>query len=261
MKNLVKIVMSAMLFSFAMLTISCSSESKNNFKYIATTKWVAGVAEIAGIENIKTFAPSNMVHPPEYELKPDDVLVLSKAEVVFYAGYETKMMQKINDSLGKDGKKFRVIQITTENSLNNIKKEALRIATELGTIDRHNRNIKEIENIYSDITDSLKKNNIFGKDIYCHTFQKPFAESLGFKIAGTFGPAPVSAINISEVAHLKPVLIIDNYHNEIAKPLGEVSKDSVIVSFLNFPGHFNTNTIKDVLLYNKKMLLEALNKK
>jgi len=246
------------LLLFLLFFAGYKTSAKENYKYIATTRWVAGIAEIDGIENIKVFAPSNMVHPPEYELKPDDLLILSKAKVVFYAGYEKKMVEKINESLNNGKNKFKIIQVKTENSLNVLKEEALKVAEYFNTLDKYKKNINEIENIYNNIINILKKNNIYDKDAYVHIHQKPLAESLGFNIIGTFGPAPVGAKNIEEVSKLKPLIIIDNYHNEVAKPLIEVSKNSLIVSFLNFPGLFDTKNIKDILLYNKEVLENAI---
>ncbi len=237
------------------------SGSIENHEYIATTRWVAGITEIAGIENIRIFAPSNMVHPPEYELKPEDLLILSKAKVVFYAGYEKNMVEKINESLNSSKNKFKIILVKTENSLTVLREESLKIAKELNTLEKYKKNIIEIEKIYDEIINILKENNIYGKDAYVHIHQKPLAESLGFNIVGTFGPAPVGAKNLEEVSKLKPLIIIDNYHSEVAKPLIEVSKNSKIVSFLNFPGLFETKNIKDVLLYNKDVLEKAINKK
>lgn len=238
-------------FLFSFVFIGCDS-NESKLSYMATTRWVAAITELAGLDNVKSFAPSNMTHPPEYELKPNDIINLSKAEVVFYAGYEKKMVEKINESLTQSENKFQLEKIKTENSLENLKQQALFIAKKFGTENKYKENIAEIQKIYDEMKEELKNMGLYGKDAYVHVFQTPMIKSLGFNIVGTFGPAPVNAEQIQEISNLKPTLIIDNYHNEVAKPLLEVSSNSHYVSFINFPGLFNTSTIKDVLLYAKK---------
>jgi len=250
-----RIIFTVILVIIILLFISCESNNKQS-KYFATTKWVSAIAEIAGIEDIKTFAPSNMLHPPEYELKPDDILALSKAEVVFFAGYEKKMVEKIKASMDKDG--FKMIQVTTENSIENIKKEAGRIAKIFNTEDKYKRNFAEIEKIYKEIKNLIKKNNIEKKKAYVHVFQMPLAKSLDLNIIGTFGPANVGADKIKEASDMGVELVIDNYHNEVGKPFTEINNNIIIISLINFPGLFGTENLKDVLLYNKKQIEEKI---
>jgi hypothetical protein len=40
---------------------------------IASTSWVAAIADAAGAQNIRILAPVKLCHPPEYELKPSDL--------------------------------------------------------------------------------------------------------------------------------------------------------------------------------------------
>ncbi|MFW5800135.1 MAG: hypothetical protein ACOCV8_04885, partial [Spirochaetota bacterium] len=124
-----------------------------------------------------------------------------------------------------------------------------------------NKNINKIENAFNRFKDMLKDKGFYGKTAYVHTFQVPIMKSLGFNIAGTFGPAPVNAEKIQEVSGLKPDFIIDNVHNEVAQPLLEESPDSLYVSFLNFPGLFNTETLLDVIKYNEEALKKTVTNK
>ncbi len=224
--------------------------------YVATTRWVGAIAELAGAGPVKNFAPDTMVHPPEYELKPEDIALLSKARVVFLAGYETKMVAKINESLKKDGS-FTTIQVLTENSLENLKAETEKIAQKLGTLEQCRSNMQALENAFESLRNKLKAANLFGKNAMVHSFQVPLAKSLGFTIVATFGPAPVNSDQIGQASKLKPDIIIDNYHNMVAKPLAEVSKSSKYVSFINFPGLFGTKSIEDVIRYNENQISGA----
>ncbi len=259
MKNF-KILKLLIVFLIFIVVVYCDSNSKKEIKYMATTKWVASIVEIGGLDNVESFAPSDMVHPPEYELKPDDIDNLTKAEIVFYAGYEQKMVEKINESLKNSKNDFEIVKITTENSLENIKTEAKKVAEKFNTLDNYERNIEQIENTYNEIRDTLRNRDLYRKNAYVHVFQLPLAKSLEFNIVGTYGPAPVSAEQIQEVSDLKPDIIIDNFHNEVGSPLKEVSAESLYLSFINFPGMFNTRSINDVLLYAKHKIEEVEDK-
>jgi zinc transport system substrate-binding protein/iron/zinc/copper transport system substrate-binding protein len=251
MKSLVKIIF---LFLILSSQINLCFSGTVKYEYAATTKWVASIAEIAGVENIVTFAPSTLTHPPEYELKPDDIKKLSLVKVVFYAGYEKKMVEKINESMNKN--KFKVIQVKTENSFQCIKDEAYKIAKELNTLDKYEKNIKELDSLFNKIKNDLKSKGLYGKTVFVHNFQVPFIKDLGFNIIGTFGPAPVNADKIKEVSALKPDIIVDNYHNQVAKPLVEVNNKSKYISLINFPGLFETKSLFDVIQYNGTLLLK-----
>ena len=43
-------------------------ESASTPKYVASTSWVAAIAEIAGLDGVDTVAPADLKHPPEYEI-------------------------------------------------------------------------------------------------------------------------------------------------------------------------------------------------
>jgi zinc transport system substrate-binding protein len=225
--------------------------------YMATTRWVAAITEIAGIGRVESFAPSSMTHPPEYELSPTDILALSKAKVVFSAGYEGKMVKKINETL-KAGGSFKTVTVNTENSPENLKLQAETIAKEFGTMSQCEKNLADLSAAFDSAKAQLKADGLLGKDAYVHFHQIPFARSLGFDIVDTFGPGPVTPEQLAKVKALKPAVIIDNDHNMVGKPLLEVSKDSAYASFLNFPGLFGTESIVDVIDYNAKQLEAAV---
>jgi ABC-type Zn2+ transport system substrate-binding protein/surface adhesin len=236
-----------------LLSLSCAGLAAQNSQYLATTRWVAAIAELAGIGQVDNFAPSDMTHPPEYELSPSDILKLSKAKVVFSAGYEGRMVKKINESL-KQGGSFKVMTVYTDNSAESLRKESMKIAAEFGTIAQCEKNLKAFDEAIEAARQELKAKGLFGKEAFVHSYQVSLAQALGFKVVGTFGPSPVTPEQIAQAAKLKPAIIIDNYHNMVAKPMLEVSKDSLYVSFLNFPGLFGTSSIVDVANYNAKQL-------
>ena len=223
-------------------------------EYLATTRWVAAIAELAGLPQVRNFAPDNMTHPPEYELKPTDIASFSKAKAIFNAGYEGKMISKIQEAL-KGGANFITMKIRTDNSLENLRAEAGKVAEMFGTVPQYRKNINEVEELIESMKAGLKKNGLYGKTAYVHEHQVPLAKNLGFEVIGVFGSAPVSANQIGFAAKEKPAIIIDNYHNMVGGPLLEVSKTSKYVSLLNFPGLFNTKSIIDVFKYNEALIM------
>jgi hypothetical protein len=242
------------LFVALIASLSCSALAAQGAGYMATTRWVAAIAEMAGIGQVENFAPSDMTHPPEYELSPSDILKLSKAKVVFSAGYEGRMVKKINESLASGGS-FKVITVQTDNSPENLKAEAERIAKEFGTMDQCEKNLKAYSDAIESAKAALKAKGIYGAKALVHDYQTPLAKALGFQIVGTFGPGAATPEQIALAKNLNPAIIIDNYHNMVGKPLVEVSKASRYASFLNFPGLFGTASIVDVVDYNARQLV------
>lgn len=237
-----------------LVAVSSFAVSAQSTGYMATTRWVAAIAELAGIGQVENFAPSNMTHPPEYELSPSDLLKLSKAKVVFTAGYESNMIKKINEALASGGS-FKVITVNTDNSPEILKAEAEKIAKEFGTMDACEKNLAALDAAVDSAKVQLKAAGLLRATALVHGYQTSLAKALGFEIIGTFGPAPVTPEQIAQAKKLKPAIIVDNYHNMVAKPIVEVSKDSHYASFLNFPGLFGTSSIVDVIQYNVKQLL------
>ena len=47
-------------------------EENTTPRYVASTSWVAAIAEIAGLDGVDTVAPADLKHPPEYEITPMD---------------------------------------------------------------------------------------------------------------------------------------------------------------------------------------------
>jgi zinc transport system substrate-binding protein len=237
---------------FLLLLLFFINARKEKINFMATTKWAAGIAEVAGIENIVCLAPGNSIHPNEYELKPNDIDYLVRAKVIFYSGFEVKMVERMKQAL--DNYQFKMYQVKTENSLENIKEQALKIAKDFRTVEKYNKNIIELEKVFDDFKKVIKEKKLDEKETFAHIFQVPLAKSLGLKISAVFGPEILKTDVILAASKIKPVLIIDNYHKQVGQPLVEVSKKSVYVSFLNFPGLFGTRSIKDVVIYNMKQI-------
>ncbi len=275
MKRLKILSLLLILLIIAILT-SCNYRSTIGLKCMATTEWVGGVSRIAGMSNVLSFAPIDMENPSEYELTPMDISVLKKTDVVFYAIYEDfgdgksfdgesadnraiyedKMMKTIRESLKDCKKDIELVGVKVDNSLESLKAESLKIAKKFNKLSKYKQNVLQIEKTYNEMKDTLKSKGLYGGTAYVNVSQLPVAKSLGFNIVGTFGPNTPNAKQIGEVFDLNPDFIIDDYHNEVGSSLMKAVTNSVYLSFINFPGPFETRSINDVLVYAKNKIDE-----
>jgi hypothetical protein len=221
---------------------------------IASTSWVAAVAQCAGAENVRILAPADLRHPPEYELKPSDLHAASKASFIIYSGWEM-FAKKLAETAGSAG--VRILQIELTNDPVDVKTEARRIAELLGTIEKYDAWAAGfdvyLENIRSTIFEAY-----IGKRIVVNRMQTPFVKWLGLAIAGEYGPAEPSPALILEMVNTKPAVVIDNYHSPSGMSIAEAARVPYI-ELINFPGKDGTQTIEDVFRHNAGMLIKAAN--
>jgi len=239
------------LVLLTLISFSFSTKAQN---VVATNAWTAAFAEAAGAKNVTVLAPFKMQHPTEYELRPGDIPRVMKADLIIYAGYET-MLDRMRKGLHVDESKM--LQIDTRYDIPTIRKSIIKIAERLGTTEQAEANLKQIETVINQAKATLKQDGLLEKPVLVHFFQRPLAKELGLKIAGVFGPAPPEARQIADMAKTHAVLIIDNAHNEVGKPLQEVLPHAQRVSLLNFPGTHGTQTLMDVIRYNVEQLTQV----
>ncbi|MBI9095751.1 MAG: ABC transporter substrate-binding protein [Sphaerochaeta sp.] len=220
---------------------------------IASTSWTAAFADLGGAEKVQVIAPASLIHPPEYEITISDVVKIDKADHFIYAGYE-RMMKSMGDAIGKTN--TDLIQITTDNSIENVKKQASLIASELksqySSEDRVHDYVQTVENGKL----SVAKIGLDKQKVYCHAMQVYLAKDLGLQVSGTFGPGPLTATQIAEVAKGGYDLIIDNVHNPIASPLMEVSPKAKLVIWRNFPETVERASLQKMVQENIDALLK-----
>jgi zinc transport system substrate-binding protein len=236
------------LVLLTLMTFTFSAKAQN---VVATNAWTAAFAEAAGAKNVTVLAPFQMQHPTEYELRPGDIPRVMKADLIIYAGYET-MLGRMRKGLHVDESKM--LQIDTRYDLPTIRKSIMKIAERLGTTEEAKTNLQQIENTIQQAKKTLIKDGMTTKPVLVHFFQRPLIRELGLKIAGVFGPAPPEARQIADMAKSHAVLIIDNAHNPVGKPLQEVLPGARLVSLLNFPGTHHTQTLMDVIHYDVEQL-------
>lgn len=239
----------SVLFLVGSLSAQATVEDKSYASVLASTSWTAAFADLAGVDDLDFLAPASLRHPPEYELTPSDIVKVRSAKVLVVAGYE-KMMATITDSLASLGSE--VVKITTENSIEKVKSETEKIASVTKTIPRIGSYIKTVEEGRRMVASSSK-----GKKVLCHKMQQPLAKDLGLEIAGTFGPAPVSAAQIQDAKEGGYDFIIDNVHNPVAGPFQEVT-DIPVLTWRNFPEQVEKGMLEEVVRENIKALEEIL---
>lgn len=239
----------------AALFLSLGGVAEAQQQVLATTPWTAAFARVAGAQEVDLLAPYEMRHPPEYELRATDLRRIEEADLVVYAGYE-RMIERLQRSLG-DGN-VSSVQITTVHTMETLEKSAMSIAAALGTEEAARRNLAEIEEFFADWRRELASFGLDEAPVIVHGFQAALMGDLGVNVVGTFGPGPLEAQQIARLSGSDPVVIIDNWHNQVAQPLTETLPGVSVASFVNFPGHEGTRTILDVLRYNRRMLREAL---
>ena len=246
-----KVLLFSNFILFLLMSLPFSAKAQN---VVATNTWTAAFAKAAGAENVTVLAPFEMQHPTEYELRLGDIPRVMKADLIVFAGYET-MIDKMRKGLHVDESKM--LQIDTRYDLPTIRKSIMKIAERLGTTEQAEANLKQIESVINQAKDTLKNDGMLNKPVLVHFFQQPLAKELGLKVAGVFGPAPPEARQITDMSKTNAVLIIDNAHNPVGKPLQEVLPNARLVSLLNFPGMHHTKTLLDVIRYNVQQLTQV----
>lgn len=246
-----RLALAVLAVAAAFLIFGGAKKSSKTSKYVASTSWVAAIAELAGVDNVETIAPVNLKHPPEYEITPMDVLKVSEAEVFMHAGYE-RMMKTISSAAEVDQEK--VVKVRTTNTIETLSNDVALISKKAGTEAAGAKRLAEYTKMIEDSRAKIQKAGIDKKTVYVNTNQVEFATDLGLNIAGTFGPGPLTAEQIAEIADKKFDLIIDNIHNPVASPAAEVSPDSKILVWRNFPEKKEKNAIYKLVKANIDML-------
>jgi zinc transport system substrate-binding protein/iron/zinc/copper transport system substrate-binding protein len=222
---------------------------------VASTSWVAAIARAGGAENVRILAPLELRHPPEYELKPSDLDLASKADVILYAGWEM-FAKKLAETAGSAG--VKTMLVTTTNSPEDVKTEAAKIADLLGTRDKFETWNLGFDSFIADIKTQVLAAYPDNRAVV-QRMQLPFIQWLGFSVAGEYGPAEPSPALILELVNTRPVLVIDNYHGPSGMPIAEAARVPY-AELINFPGKDGTKTIEDVFAYNARILIEAAKK-
>ena len=218
-------------------------------KVVASTSWTALMAKAAGADNVVVLAPAELKHPPEYDFRPSDVAELKGAKLIIWGGYEPFMRKLLEITQTPDD---RIIRVLTVNTPDNLKEQTRLLAAKLGTTEKQKSWEVEFERVVSAIKEAATKQNVPEKRVLVHKHLADFVKWLGYQVVGEFGPEELSPAKMTELAGLKPDLIIDNFHNPQGRGLADITK-APRVELRNFPGPEH-KSLQELLLDNARKL-------
>lgn len=218
---------------------------------VASTSLTGAIAKAAGVKEVRVIVSSETRHPPEYDLKPSDLLIFEGAKAVIYGGYERMVSKLVETSKNKN---ILTLQINTETSPENLISQARKLSEILKT--EREEKIWE-ENFLKKLKELQKKAGLFsGKRAIVHRFAQPFVQWAGLQIIQMVSPGELTPKVIGEAVAKNPDLVVDIYHFPVAQVIAENAKCKY-VQVINFPGIGNTKTLEDIFEYNTMQLIKT----
>jgi len=220
-----------------------------NLVVVASTSLVGAIVKAGGAKEVRILTPGETRHPPEYDLRPSDLLKFEGADIVVYGGYE-RMVQKLLET--SKNKNILALQIETETSPENLVNQVRKISKLLGT----EKEAQAWEIGFLEKLMSLKKkiSPFSEKKAVVHRFAQPFSKWVGLRLVQIISPGELTPKVIAEAVAKKPELVVDILHFPNAKVISENAKCKYI-QVINFPGIKNTDTLEDLFEYNSTQLL------
>jgi ABC-type Mn2+/Zn2+ transport system permease subunit len=216
---------------------------------VASTSLAGAIAKAAGAKEVRIIVSSEMRHPPEYDLKPSDLLKFEGAKVVIYGGYERMVSKLLETSKNKN---IVAIQIDTDTSPENLISQARKISGVLKT--EKEEQVWE-ERFLAKLKELQKKIRPFsGKRAVVHRFAQPFAQWAGLQVVQIVSPGELTPKVIGDAVAKNPELVVDIYHFPVVQVISENAKCKYI-QVINFPGVGKTKTLEDIFEYNSNELL------
>lgn len=218
---------------------------------VASTSLTAAIAKAAGAEEVRVMTPQGLKHPPEYELKPSDLLKFEGATVVVYGGYE-KMVSKLLETSRNQG--LQAVQVNTEGSpetlIEQVRKTAKVLKTEETALSWEKGFLQRLGALRS------KMAHLSGKRAVVHRFAEPFARWAGLAVAQIIRPGEITPKAIADAIAQSPGVVVDVLHFPVAKVIAE-NAGCRYVQIINFPGAGNTVSLQDMFEYNADQLLRG----
>jgi len=217
----------------------------------ASTSLAGAIAKAAGAKEVRVLTPGEVRHPPEYDLKPSDLLKFEGVDIVVCGGYE-KMIAKLLET--SKNKKVLVIQIETDTSPENLVTQARKISKILKTEKEEQAWEKHFSGKLKDLQKQISP--FSGKRAVVHRFAEPFARWAGLSIVKMISPGELTPKVVAEAIAKKPELVVDIHHFPIAGVIAENAKCRYI-QVINFPGVDSTQTLEDIFEYNVLQLIKT----
>lgn len=218
---------------------------------VASTSLAGAIAHAAGAKEVRVLTPAYVQHPPEYEVKPTDLIKLEGADAVVYAGYERAVSRLVEATRNR---KILPIQINTEASPENLISQVLKVAAALNT----EQEARAWEKNFREKLGALKARlgPLADKRAVVHWHARPFAAWAGLSIAQVLRPGELTPRVIADAVAQKPDVVIDILHAPMARTIAENARCRY-TQVINFPGTDKTATLEDLFQYNAAQLLKA----
>ncbi len=253
---------------------ACQAASQESKPIVVTSTSVLAsiVKDLAGDKVRVVYMVSPSMCPAHYDIKPGDVVTLSKASLVLYHGFEPWIKELVKTVNSTGSWRGIVVKVSGNwNTPDSLKKlyikvaEALENALGLNVTSRLDECLKRIDQVASELKSIAKENGFEGKPVVCMLWQKPFVSYMGFKIVAVYGPpeklSPKAVSVIEENATKNhAILVIDNMQSGVefgAKLARDVG--AVHVVLINFPDSVpGIHNVTQMMLYNAKLLANAI---
>ncbi len=235
----------------AVLLVMASSPCAAGQVVVASTSLTGAIVHAAGAQEVRVLTPADAGHPPEYDLKPADLLKLEGADVVVYAGYERMVSRLVETSRNKQ---IIAIQVDTTLSPENLIAQVHKIAGVLKT----EREAGSWEKSFLQTLRSLKGRMapVAGKRAVVHWHARPFAAWAGLTVVQIIPLGELTPRVIADSIAQKPDVVVDILHSPVARTIADNAKCRY-VQLINFPGVEKTTSLEDIFEYNTNQLLKA----
>ena len=220
-------------------------------RVIASTPLVGAIAKAAGAREVRVISPEGTRHPPEYDLKPSDLLMFQEARMVIYGGYE-RMVPKLLETSREKG--ILALRIETETSPDTLIASARKVSQALGTEKEEGVWEKQ----FTEKLEVLQKNlsPLSGKRAIAHRYAYPFCKWANLSILQMIPPGELTPKIIADAIAQKPELVVDVFHFPIARVIAE-NANCKYIQIINFPGVEGAKTLEDVFEYNSMQLIKG----
>jgi zinc transport system substrate-binding protein len=234
----------------AVLLVAASSQCAAGQVVVASTTLTGAIAHAAGAQEVRVLTPTDAGHPPEYDLKPTDLLKLDGADVVVYAGYERMVSRLVEASRNKQ---IIAIQVDTTLSPENLIAQVHKVAGVLKT----EREAGSWEKGFVQTLKSLKSRlaPVAGKRAVVHWHARPFAAWAGLTVVQVIPLGELTPRVIADSVAQKPDVVVDILHSPVGKTIADNAKCRY-VQLINFPGVEKTASLEDIFEYNTNQLLK-----
>lgn len=216
---------------------------------VASTSWVAAMAEAAGLKHVTVLAPVELKHPPEYDFRPSDVIRAATADILLWAGYEAFVKELI---AAADIDAEKIILVSTNNAPDVLRTSVSTLAESLGTQAAYAVWADELTQFEQDAQILAKQHQTDTIRVAVQFHHQLLARWLGYDVVSVFGPNELTIGQLQDIESKNPSLIIDNWHNPSGQMLA--TNHRTYVQLINFPGLGETKSLLDVLRYNIRLL-------